>query len=90
WPLFDVAEDLREAMTQNPHLQVFSANGYFDFATPFFQTEYTLDHMGLDSSLTKNIHYGYYQSGHMIYMRPDAAKIMKADLAKFYDNATAQ
>ena len=87
-PLFDVAEDLRVAMTQNPHMLVFSANGYYDFATPFFETEYTLNHMGLDDSLQKNLRYGYYESGHMIYMHEPALKQLKADLAKFYDDAT--
>jgi carboxypeptidase C (cathepsin A) len=87
-PIFDVAEDLRIAMTQDPHLLVFSANGYFDFATPFFETEYTLHHMGLDASLLKNIRYGYYQGGHMMYIRQDVLKTMKVDLAKFYDDAT--
>ncbi len=89
-PLFDVAEDLRAAMSQSPHMLVFSANGYFDFATPFFETEYTLDHMGLDPALKKNLRYGFYQSGHMIYMHEDALKQLKADLAKFYDDATHQ
>jgi carboxypeptidase C (cathepsin A) len=89
-PLFDVAEDLRIAMTEDPHLQVFSANGYYDFATPFLETEYTLDHMGLDDSLQKNLHYGYYESGHMIYMHVPALRQLKADLAKFYDDATHQ
>ncbi len=87
-PLFDVAEDLRQAMTQNPHMLVLSANGYFDFATPFLETEYTLDHMGLDPSLKKNLRYTYYQSGHMVYMHEEALKQFKADLAKFYDDAT--
>ena len=87
-PLFDVAEDLRQAMSQDPHMLVLSANGYFDFATPFFETEYTLDHMGLDASLKKNLRYTYYQSGHMVYMHEDALKQFKADLAKFYDDAT--
>ncbi|MGE5626266.1 MAG: S10 family peptidase [Bacillota bacterium] len=86
-PLFDVAEDLRAAMSQDPHMLVFSANGYYDFATPFFETEYTLHHMGLDPSLTKNIRYGFYESGHMIYMHEPALKQLKADLAKFYDDA---
>ncbi len=89
-PLFDVAEDLRIAMTQDPHMLVFSANGYYDFATPFFETEYTLDHMGLDDSLQKNLRYGYYESGHMIYMHESALKKLKADLSKFYDDATHQ
>ncbi|MDE2235236.1 MAG: peptidase S10 [Gammaproteobacteria bacterium] len=85
FPLMDVEENLRQAMTQNPHLQVFSANGYFDFATPFFETEYDLDHMGLDASLKNNIRYGYYQSGHMIYLNVPALKKYQADMDKFYD-----
>jgi carboxypeptidase C (cathepsin A) len=83
--MLDVAEDLRDAMSKNPQLKVFSANGYFDFATPFFETEYTLDHMGLDPSLARNITYGYYQSGHMIYVHTEALAQLKRDLAAFYD-----
>lgn len=87
--MLDVVEDLRDAMSKNPYLKVFSANGYFDFATPFFETEYTLDHMGLDPSLEKNISYGYYQSGHMIYMHTPALVQLKHDLAAFYDMTLA-
>jgi carboxypeptidase C (cathepsin A) len=72
-------------MSQNPYLRVFSANGYYDFATPFFETEYTLQHMGLDPVLEKNISYGYYESGHMIYLHQGALAQMKHDLAAFYD-----
>jgi carboxypeptidase C (cathepsin A) len=43
----NVAPDLAQAMTYNPHLKVFSGNGYFDFATPFFATVYTLRHLTL-------------------------------------------
>jgi carboxypeptidase C (cathepsin A) len=85
WPIPDVSEDLRQAMSQNPYLRVFSANGYYDFATPFFETEYTLQHMGLDPVLEKNISYGYYESGHMIYLHQGALAQMKHDLAAFYD-----
>ncbi|MGH8278404.1 MAG: peptidase S10, partial [Gammaproteobacteria bacterium] len=87
YPMMDTEVNLREAMTENPHLKVFSANGYFDFATPFFETEWDLDHMGLDPSLMKNISYGYYQSGHMIYLHVPALAQYKADLAKFYQMA---
>lgn len=87
-PMPDVAEDLRRAMSANPGLKVFFANGYFDFATPFFETEYTVSHMGLDPSLEKNLTWGYYPSGHMIYIHPDARKQLKEDLAKFYQAAT--
>jgi len=80
----DVAEDLRQAISANPGLRIFFANGYFDFATPFFETEYTVAHMGLDPALAKNLVWGYYPSGHMIYIHPPARKQLKADLAKFY------
>lgn len=85
WPIPDVSEDLRQAMSENPFLRVFSANGYYDFATPFFETEYTMQHMGIDPSLEKNISYGYYESGHMIYLHPASLVQMKKDLAAFYD-----
>ncbi|MFN8574494.1 MAG: hypothetical protein U0132_20750 [Gemmatimonadaceae bacterium] len=85
YPIPDVSEDLRQAMTGNPYLRIFSANGYYDFATPFFETEYTLQHMGLDPSLEKNISYGYYESGHMIYLHQPALVQLKKDLAGFYD-----
>jgi carboxypeptidase C (cathepsin A) len=89
WPgSLDVAEDLRQAMSQNPHLKVFVANGWYDLATPFAASEYTFDHLGLDPSLRGNVQFGYYESGHMIYLHVPALQALKADLAKFYD-ATA-
>lgn len=86
----DVALDLGAAMRENPHLQLFSANGFFDLATPFFETEFDIAHMQLDPSLQKNIHFHYYPSGHMIYLNVNALKQLKTDLAQFYTNATAQ
>lgn len=80
----DVAIDLADAMRKNPRLKVFSANGYFDLATPFFATEYDLNHMSLPANLISNVQYSYYPAGHMVYLNVDALKEMKADLAKFY------
>ena len=80
----NVMGDLKEAMTKNTLLHVFSANGYYDFATPFFATEYTLDHLLLDPTLIGNITYGYYRSGHMVYLDPLARRALKNDLARFY------
>jgi carboxypeptidase C (cathepsin A) len=68
-PIPDVVQDLHDAMTQNPHLLVFSANGYYDMATPYFATVYTLNHMALDPSLRGHITYGFYESGHMVYLK---------------------
>jgi carboxypeptidase C (cathepsin A) len=83
-PLPDVAANLAEAMRENPHLKVFSANGWFDLATPFFKTEFDIQQMGLPADLAKHVEFGYYPSGHMIYLNPDSHKALKADLDKFY------
>ena len=89
-PRGDVLPDLKLALTANPHLRVFSANGYYDMATPFFATQYLLDHMGLDPSLRGHIQYGFYESGHMVYANPAALAAFKADLGRWYDAVLAQ
>ncbi len=86
----DVALDLSAAMRQNPHLLLYSLNGLYDFATPFFGTEYDLGHMQLDPAVKGNVRFAYYPSGHMVYLNTQALKSMKSDLARFYDEATGR
>jgi carboxypeptidase C (cathepsin A) len=85
----DVALDLSAAMRQNPHLLLYSLNGVYDLATPFFGTEYDLAHMQLEPSRVANIRFAYYPSGHMVYLNSQALGSMKADLARFYDEAVS-
>jgi carboxypeptidase C (cathepsin A) len=78
-----VAETLRSAMSKNHHLRVLFASGYYDLATPYFATEYTISHLGLDPTLKDNITHTQYECGHMMYIRhPDLVKL-KADVATF-------
>jgi len=79
----NVAETLRKAISINPHLRVFVANGYYDLATPHFATEYTFNHLGLSPSLQPNISMAYYEAGHMMYIHKPSLEKMKADLADF-------
>ena len=79
----NVAETLRKAMTRNPLLRVFVASGYYDLATPYFATEYTFNHLGLDIKLQKNISMGYYKAGHMMYIHKPSLAQLKEDLAGF-------
>ncbi len=87
YPVPDTLPDLRQAMSENPHLMVFSGNGYFDLATPFFKTQYELNHMGLAPSLQKNISIHFYHDGHMLYIRTSALKKLQKNLDTFYDSA---
>ena len=73
----DVAETLRGAMTQNPYLKVFVANGYYDLATPFAATRYTFARMQLDPELRKNVSMDYYEAGHMMYIDSKAHARLK-------------
>ncbi len=84
----NVAETMRRAMTYNPHLKVFVANGYYDLGTPYAATEYTFSHLGLHKSLQKNISMSYYEAGHMMYIHMPSLRKMKTDLAKFIKNSS--
>ena len=83
-----VAGDLADAMRKNPRLRIFSLNGLFDLATPFFISEYDLAHIELEPKIRNNIEFAYYPSGHMVYLNVDALKQLKTDLAAFYTKAT--
>ena len=68
----NVAETLRRAMTANPHLKVLVASGYYDLATPYFATEYTLNHLGLDASLRANFaHTQVFRNAALERLLPD-------------------
>jgi len=83
----EVSDSLREAMTQNPALRVYVTCGYYDLATPFFNAEYTVNHMLLDPTLRSHISLGYYEAGHMMYTQLKSLEKAKQDLAKFYASA---
>jgi len=83
----NVAETLRSAMTRNPFLHVFVGKGYYDLATPFYAAEYTFDHLTLDDSLRPHLSGGYYEAGHMMYVHMPSLAKLKADLAKFMQEA---
>jgi len=85
----DVTPDLADTMVQNPDLKVLSLNGYYDLATPFFQTEVDIAGLTVDQELSKNVTFGFYESGHMSYL--DNASRMKenADIEHFYDSVLA-
>lgn len=83
----NVSETLRSAMSQNPSLHVWVANGYYDMATPYFATEYTFNHMFVDPSLKKNITMTYYEAGHMMYIHLESLKQFRRDFVTFMDKA---
>ncbi|MAU01882.1 MAG: peptidase S10 [Anaerolineaceae bacterium] len=83
----NVAETLRQAMTINPYLKVYVANGYYDLATPLLATEYTFNHLDIDPTLMDNITMHYYEAGHMMYAHLPSLAQMKVDIDNFLESA---
>ncbi|MCB9183818.1 MAG: peptidase S10 [Flavobacteriales bacterium] len=81
------AETLRAAIHKNPRLRVLICNGYFDLATPYFATRYTVDHMFLNTEYRDNITMTYYQGGHMMYAIKSELEKFTSDVRKFYGDA---
>ena len=83
----NVSETLREAMSKNTHLKVFIACGYYDMATPYCASRYTVSHLGLDPALRDNIVIKYYDSGHQLYTHLPSLKKMTDDASAFVNKA---
>ena len=83
-----VSESLRQAISKNPHMKVFVANGYFDFATPHLASDYTFSHLGLNENHAKNIETAYYEAGHMMYIHEPSLKKLSSDLHQFVQAAS--
>jgi len=81
----DTVPDLAAALSRNPRLKVFSANGYHDLVTPFYVTENDIARFNNNPNIAVHI----YQGGHMTYLDDTGRAQEKADLAAFYSAATA-
>ncbi|MCL1587468.1 MAG: peptidase S10 [Actinomycetia bacterium] len=84
----DVSETLRDTMTKNPFLRVYIASGFFDLATPYFATEHTIAHLGLEPGLRDNIEVSHFDAGHMMYVHGPSIERLGEDLRNFVERAT--
>jgi len=76
----NVAPYLSRAMRENSRLKVFVAQGYFDFATPFFAAEYSLTRPGF---LDGRVEFHYFQAGHMMYIHDRDLRKLSTDVRDF-------
>ncbi len=83
----NVTGSLRDAFAENPYMKLYVASGYFDLATPYFATQYTLAHLDLQPDEMARVSTGYYQAGHMMYVRAADLAKLHGDVAKFIGGA---
>lgn len=83
----DTSDSLRKAMLRNPFMKVYVGQGYYDLATPHFAAEYSMNHMGITPELHDNIHYYFYEAGHMYYLDVTSLEKLKVDISEFMQAA---
>jgi carboxypeptidase C (cathepsin A) len=76
----NVTPYLGKAMRENAGMRIFVAQGYYDFATPFFAAEYALSRTGIPQD---RIEYRYYGAGHMMYVRDEDRAKLSQDVRAF-------
>jgi carboxypeptidase C (cathepsin A) len=86
----DMTDALRQTMAKNPFLRVFVACGYYDMATYVGGAEFNFTHLAYDRQITDRVSFGYYEAGHMMYIRPSDHKALKQDVAGFVRTAAAR
>jgi carboxypeptidase C (cathepsin A) len=84
----NVGPDLASAMITNPKLLVEVENGYYDMATPFFESEFMAEHLNLPAALQSHIWMKYYEAGHMMYLNDECRVQLHNNIAAFVDRAT--
>ena len=82
----NTGENLRQAMAQNPNLDVLVQSGYFDGATTYFNAKYTLWQLDPSGKMQDRLHFEGYRSGHMMYLRSEDLKNANNDIREFIIN----
>jgi carboxypeptidase C (cathepsin A) len=76
-------ENLRQAMAQNPNLDVLFQSGYFDGATTYFNAKYSMWQLDPSGKMQDRLSFKGYRSGHMMYLRSEDLKNANNDIRDF-------
>ena len=76
-------DNLRKAMAQNPYLNVLFQVGYFDGATTYFNSKYTMWQIDPSGKMSDRMRFEGYESGHMMYLRKEDLKSANEHVRQF-------
>ena len=79
-------DNLRQAMAQNPYLNVLFQSGYYDGACTYFAAKYTMWQTDPSGKMKDRFSFKGYRSGHMMYLRADDLKKANNDIREFIKN----
>ena len=77
-------DDIEDARAANRSLGVLIATGYTDLITPYLLPSYLLSQLTpLEGATLMRVE--DYAGGHMLYLRPDSRRALKADVEAMYE-----
>ncbi len=76
-------ENLRQAMAQNPYLNVMIQSGYYDGATTYFNAKYVMWQLDPSGRMKERMSFKGYRSGHMMYLRREDLETANEDIRNF-------
>ncbi|MCJ7465563.1 MAG: carboxypeptidase [Maribacter sp.] len=79
----ETRENLRQAMAQNPYLNVMVQSGYYDGATTYFNAKYLMWQIDPSGRMRDRFAFKGYRSGHMMYLRHEDLKQANTDIREF-------
>jgi len=83
----EVREGLRKAMAENPYLNVLYQAGYYDGATTYFTSKYSMWQTDPSGKMKDRFSFKGYRSGHMMYLRKEDLKTANDDIRIFIQNS---
>ncbi len=85
----ETRDNLRQAMAQNPYLNVLVQSGYYDGATTYFNAKYTMWQVDPSGRMKDRFEFKGYRSGHMMYLRREDLENANNDIRSFIQRTMA-
>lgn len=83
----NTGRQLRQAMAQNPFMNVLFQAGYYDGATNYFDAKYSMWQMDPSGKMRDRLFFEGYRSGHMMYLRNEDLRLSNQHLRDFINNS---
>lgn len=81
-------ENLRQAMAENPYMNVMIQSGYYDGACDYFNAKYSMWQMDPSGRMKDRFSWKGYRSGHMMYLRAEDLVTANEDIREFILKST--
>lgn len=81
-------ENLRQAMAENPFMNVMIQSGYYDGACDYFNAKYTMWQLDPSGKMKDRLSFKGYRSGHMMYLRSEDLVTSNEDIREFILKST--